>query len=136
MLLYLFRPAVRRSKAISTFKRTSSIRVLLLNTQNASAGTNIIEATSCLLVLFSLFPSSYCFIVLLFYCFIVLLFYCFIVLSNIFCFIEPYIGTDIKEVEAQAVARAVRQGQTSQVTVVRYYNSIIPLLFFFHHFSS
>eukprot|EP00026_Physarum_polycephalum_P009769 Phypoly_transcript_09904.p1 GENE.Phypoly_transcript_09904~~Phypoly_transcript_09904.p1 ORF type:complete len:401 (+),score=84.64 Phypoly_transcript_09904:182-1204(+) len=86
--------AIKRSKAISSFKKTTSIRALLLNINNASAGTNIIEATHVI-------------------------------------FAEPFAGRNIKEVEAQAVARAHRQGQTEQVTVVRFIikNSIESTLF-------
>ena len=108
-------------------KDGSNTRVLLLNIAENASGLNLIEATHIILMgmLQERLVSGN---VILISLFLLLLFFPFFIVSRSLSLpIEPIQGRDAKSVEAQAIGRAHRQGQSARVTVVRYLYLLILL---------
>lgn len=93
----------RKTKAITNFKKDTDVRVIILSLQSAASGTNLMEASHVILLGTYSWDMTSC--------------------SARSCFVvDPVSGTkkEAQAVESQAIGRAYRQGQTKQVTVVRF----------------
>jgi hypothetical protein len=102
---------LQRNKALNAFKaEDSKIRVILLSLENAASGTNLIEASHIILMGNS--PTS---------SLVSLLSLSSPLFTHLFAPLDPVTETkkEAQPVESQAIGRALRQGQTCQVTIVR-----------------
>ena len=111
-IFFSYRTTTNRTREIAAFKKDATVRVALLNIYTNASGTNIIEASHVILMGISCF-----FILLLF-----LFFFGWGTTASILicCYItEPFQNRGANSIEAQAIARAHRQGQKRNVTVVR-----------------
>lgn len=95
----------KRTKAITNFQKDEDVKVIMLSLKNAASGTNLVEATHVILMGKEYAMIGHWTTKLI-----------------IFLFVDPVTGSkkEAQAIESQAIGRAFRQGQTKQITIVRF----------------